>query len=66
MNTTTVWQTIRNQHIEHARRIADDVTLCGIGTEHTRNHLREADRFVDVKQCTPCTVQRRRIIEAEQ
>lgn len=60
--TTTVWRTVRHQTTRHRRNVDSAVTLCGIGTEHTRNYS-SMDWRDDSNACTPCIEAERRQIE---
>ena len=52
MNATTVWSDVRGSEVRHTRLVTSHVTLCGLGTEHTRNFVRNST-FADVR-CVPC------------
>ena len=54
MTITTVWSDLRGEEVRHTRRIDSHVTLCGLGTEHTRNFVRGSQR-ADVR-CNECAV----------
>ena len=44
MTVSTVWCDLRGDTVQHLRLIDSAVTLCGLGSEHTRNFL--ADEMV--------------------
>ena len=51
---TTVWSdaTARTVEVRHTRRIEAAVTLCGLGTEHTRNFVKGNQRLDE--RCGTC------------
>ena len=52
---TTVWQDGRGPRVEvrHTRFIESHTTLCGLGTEHTRNYSKWPSTGAD-KRCDRC------------
>ena len=55
--TTTVWADHGDREVRHARLIDSHVTLCGLGTNNTRNFQR---RRGDT-QCRRCGLELNRI-----